>query len=279
MTSTQTQFSDELRKEKIQLLNSNPVKFSIVMAVKLMGSMNLKEISQFLGKKDPFVIRFIKGHKIKDHGDAKITKVGLLDDGLIEIDVDKTNAGRGKYYKISALMNELFSRDMSEEFVSYQNNPEITQGWGKEDLDDMRQGFIQNMNRKKGTRHTSDLGNFTINSHTNYEKFIGQKFLQAVDESFRIIKAKEAGKSYEPNYSEIDLFLHSDLNQVQFSIQVANRDQYNRIYTVALEFLQQMTAIAGEIRIENKQALKAGKITQDDLKGQYFYSYSAPLVK
>lgn len=269
----------QLRMKKIKLLNNDPVKFSIITSLNLIGSMNLKEISNFLNKKEPFIIRFIKGYKIKEGDRYNVLKTGLLEDELIEIDIKKTNSGRGKYYQISPIMREVYNLEFREEINQLETNPNVPKGWGVDDIAELRSKFKSIIIQKRGTRHTSDLGHFMINNHANYVKFITRKFMRAVEEIFRMTDAEDEGKDYIPNYADIDDFLHSDLNESQWSVKVSSRKQLNRVYQVVFDFYNTMGNVSREIQIENEIALANGTITEVDLRDQYFYNYTAPLKK
>lgn len=176
-------------------------------------------------------------------------------------------------------MDEIYRLEFQEKIVHHEDNPNTPKGSGKDDLADLRSNFMKNVLRKKGTIHTSDLGDFVINNHSNYVKFISKKFLSSVEETFRIADAKSDGREDIPNYKNIDDFLHCDLNESQWSVEMSNREQLNRVYQVFYDFLTTMNEVIAEINNENESTLATGKINEKDLWGQYFYSYSAPLYK
>ena len=75
-------------------------KFSILIALKLFGALNLKNISKILSKPEPTTLRQLKI---------------LFSKGLIEIDQEESEKSWGKFYKISELANNYFSK--SDELI------------------------------------------------------------------------------------------------------------------------------------------------------------------
>lgn len=89
-------------------------KFSILVALKIFGALNLKNISKILSKPEPTTLRQLKI---------------LFSKGLIKIDQEESEKSWGKFYKISELANNLFSKSdkLIQKMSDHGNKSEILQ--------------------------------------------------------------------------------------------------------------------------------------------------------
>ena len=88
---------EENRQTEILKVLSSDTKLGILFSIQFYDALNLKQISKIVGMKEPSAFEHIKGR-----GDEK----GLLEIGLIE--EDKSQKGRGKYYRLTELADDLF---------------------------------------------------------------------------------------------------------------------------------------------------------------------------
>lgn len=90
----------ESRKAEISEVLTSETKLGILFSLQFFESLNLKQIAEIVGIKEPSAFEHIKGRG------KKIDERGLLDLGLIE--EDWSQKSRGKYYKLTKLAMEFF---------------------------------------------------------------------------------------------------------------------------------------------------------------------------
>ncbi|MGC9781194.1 MAG: winged helix-turn-helix transcriptional regulator [Candidatus Heimdallarchaeota archaeon] len=92
---------EKYRLEEILEVLSSETKLGILLSLQFYSSLNLKQIAKIAGIREPSAFEHIKGRS------KKRDERGLLEIGLIE--EDRSQKGRGKYYKLTELANYLFS--------------------------------------------------------------------------------------------------------------------------------------------------------------------------
>jgi len=88
------------KTSEISEILSSETKLGILFSLQFFNSLNLKQIAEIAGMKEPSAFEHIKGRG------KKSSEKGLLELGLIE--EDTSQKGRGKYYKLTELANEFF---------------------------------------------------------------------------------------------------------------------------------------------------------------------------
>jgi len=91
---------EENRLTEILEVLSSETKLGILFSLQFYNSLNLKQIAEIAGIREPSAFEHIKGRGKRSN------ELGLLELGLIE--VDTTQKGRGKYYRLTELANEFF---------------------------------------------------------------------------------------------------------------------------------------------------------------------------
>jgi hypothetical protein len=87
---------DEIKK-KYQEIVYDEVKYGIITAIIWYDSLNLKELARLVGRPETTTIRYVKQ---------------LLEDGLIDVDAEKTATSWGKFYKLSTVVRELYDKQL-----------------------------------------------------------------------------------------------------------------------------------------------------------------------
>lgn len=93
--------NENLETKFKKLWKEDPNKFAIITSLGWYGSINLKKISSLIDKPETTTLRYLKK---------------LIEEGLIEVDAEKTASSWGKYYKLVDEVSELYRNNL-EDFV------------------------------------------------------------------------------------------------------------------------------------------------------------------
>ena len=86
------QWTKKQLEERFEELYLDEIKFTITTALQYYNSLNLKKLAKLIGKPESSTIRYLKQ---------------LLDEGLIQIDAEKTASSWGKFYKLTPEIIEI----------------------------------------------------------------------------------------------------------------------------------------------------------------------------
>lgn len=92
----ESKVSDDIRKKYKEVVYDE-VKYGIISAIIWYDSLNLKNLARLVGRPETTIIRYIKQ---------------LLEEGLIDIDAEKTASSWGKFYKLSADVRKIYEEQM-----------------------------------------------------------------------------------------------------------------------------------------------------------------------
>ncbi|MHA1305096.1 MAG: winged helix-turn-helix transcriptional regulator [Candidatus Heimdallarchaeaceae archaeon] len=91
---------DPAIKEKYeQLWSGDEAKIGIITNLEWYGSLNLKKLSSLINKPESTTLRYVKQ---------------LIEEGLIEVDAEKTASSWGKYYALTKPVRELYQKNMQD---------------------------------------------------------------------------------------------------------------------------------------------------------------------
>ena len=90
---------EDLETRYKKLWQEDPNKFAIITCLGWYGSINLKKLSSLIGKPETTTLRYIKQ---------------LIDDGLIEVDAEKTASSWGKYYRLVDEVAKLYKKNLDD---------------------------------------------------------------------------------------------------------------------------------------------------------------------
>ncbi|NHJ32193.1 MAG: helix-turn-helix transcriptional regulator [Asgard group archaeon] len=183
---------DPVIVEKLEKLVYDEVRFGILITLRFYGSLNLKKIAQLIGKPETTTIRHLKQ---------------LLEEGLIDIDAEKTASSWGKFYCMTKAVKAIVEKEDAElqkreqeiakELADYKNMTE----------DKLQEVFIREITSKESLEETALRIKYSINFSANVQNMIINSFIEA---SKKINKLKEE-KGVE--YIRKNLFLDpADVN-------------------------------------------------------------------
>ena len=90
---------DKTIGEMYELAIKDPIKYSIITSLSWYKKLNLTKLSKLINKHESTTFRFIKK---------------LIEDGFIEIDLEKTTSEWGKYYKLTHEVKKIYDKKAEE---------------------------------------------------------------------------------------------------------------------------------------------------------------------
>jgi hypothetical protein len=218
-------------REKYKDLAIDELKYSIVTAINWYNSLNLKNIARLVGRPETTTIRYIKQ---------------LLEDGLIDIDAEKTASSWGKFYKLSENVRKLYDEQLRaveerEEYIITEF--ESLKGTGE---DELRKFFTEKAISREGLEEILALGKQNLSFSHNIQNLILNEIGFAFESLSKLVDEK--GKDYvlenlriEPSDMEIySLSLSlSKISQLMRLVEFFN-STYKQLLKLKEEFLKEM---------------------------------------
>lgn len=244
---TQERF-EEIRKSYNELVYDE-VKFAIVTAIQYYSSLNLKKMSELIGRPETTTIRYVKK---------------LLEDELIVIDVEKTATDWGKFYRLSDFANELIAKrnlDIDERIDWVQKE---ASKHDFENEDEVRDFFMRALLSKENLVYDAKSARQSLSISNNIQKMIANEFGARIEDLNDLIKNK--GKEYLLNNVSIK---PSDIEIYNITLKVHSMKQLMKLIEVQFKSVQEIERLKHEFEEEAKK----DNIPEDDQQLFFFYSF------
>ena len=240
----------EDRRLEIEDLLSNEIKFGIVSVIIWMGSSNLKKIAQFIDKPESTTIRHIKQ---------------LLEEGILDLDSEKTKKDWGTFYTLSQDMNEVIRLNNQENEKRQESVIKAFSEFQKMSEEELNKQFTELLfARKDIPKLTRDLKQSLSFIHT-LQNVITNLFERQVISLIEIIDEKgldEVKKNIIISPTDISLFSHN--------LTIAKPHHLIRYYDIILRYDNEMQKLKAELEKE----MKDEKIPEEERFQQHFHLFT-----
>ncbi|NHJ86640.1 MAG: winged helix-turn-helix transcriptional regulator [Asgard group archaeon] len=229
-------------KENFANIIYDEVKYGIVTSLDWYGSLNLKKLAELVGRPETTTIRYIKQ---------------LLEEGLIDVDAEKTAISWGKYYRLSKAAQKLTEErntlrenrqeEVMKELLEYRSRSE------EEAIDLFRKQILAKEDLEQVAFDLKNILNFTHNA----ENIIANEFATKLDQ---LIKLKEE-KSID--YLEKNLIIEpGDIMNYTERIQFTKYKDMIEFYEIFAKFVIGIKSLKDKIQKE----IDSEKIPEDKIK-------------
>ncbi|MBN1328390.1 MAG: hypothetical protein JXA54_02845 [Candidatus Heimdallarchaeota archaeon] len=217
-------------QEKYENAINDEVKFGIITALQFYEPLNLKKLSQLVGRPETTTIRYLKQ---------------LLAEELIDVDAETTATSWGKFYKLSKFVKKITNRKQEEqesreievlkELLNYREKTE----------EETRELFIREILTKENlSKLQLDIKN-RMNLLHNIQNMIINDFSVALNDLDELIKKK--GKDYLKKNLVID---PADILLTTDSIQFSKSKHLVKFYEMFAKFQIELTEFKRNLREE-----------------------------
>lgn len=240
--------------EDFEDLVSSGTKLAILVILHMYGSNNLKGISELLGKKEPFIIRYLKGHtpNIK----------GLLEQGFIELDT-RASAGRGKYYKPTTKTEKVF--EFLERSYNERERSEV-RFFKKDDKDEGREKIIDSLKRiNEGSDTNMELFQLISMISTSVNSVTAGLIQNGVD----AIK-----KGEDP---DLDFLMNGIIVQSLSTVKIANQNHLEELYRLVNTFIQDLNTLSNTSKMDIERMVENGEIEESEISHQIIHLFTVPI--
>jgi len=228
----------EIPKELREIYDNliyDEIKFGIITALQWNETLNLKKIAQMIGKPETTTIRYLKQ---------------LLEDGLIDIDAEKTAASWGKYYRLSTAINNLYEEQKSESEVKERELAEELMNYEDASERELLKIFTKSVVSKDNLDRLTIEAKQSLNFTHKVQNMIINNFSTKADELLLLIKKN--GKEFV----EQNLVLKpADIILSRFNIKYSKAKHImmflELFYKTHIEFQQLEEKIKKELEQEN----------------------------
>ncbi|NHJ47910.1 MAG: hypothetical protein FK733_08990 [Asgard group archaeon] len=243
---------EEIRK-KYKRLASDELKYRIVTAINWYESLNLKNLARLVSRPETTTIRYIKQ---------------LLEDGLIDIDAEKTASSWGKYYKLSENLRKLYD----EQFKAIEDREESIimefESLKRKGEDELSKFFT---NKAIGRENMDELlvsAKQDISLSHNIQNLILNELGFAFESISKLVDEK--GRDYVIKNLKID---PSDLEMYNVSLSISKISQLIRL----VEFFNNTYKQLLKLKNEFKEEMDRENVPEDDRKLFYNYLFSGSI--
>ncbi|NHK30784.1 MAG: winged helix-turn-helix domain-containing protein [Asgard group archaeon] len=234
-------------KKKYKEIVYDEVKYGIITAIIWYDSLNLKDLARLVGRPETTTIRYVKQ---------------LLEDGLIDVDAEKTATSWGKFYKLSTVVRELYDKQLKKieqrsetilkeyETVKDKGEEEIYKFFEKHVIskDNLE---IDILSAKQSVAFSHNIQNMIINEIT-----------YAVDNLNKILQEK--GRKHVENNLVID---PTDVEIHNLSLSLSSTKQLFRLIETYSKFQEELV----KLKKEFKQEMDQDGVPEE--KRKIFYNY------
>lgn len=239
----------EAIKKKYNDLVYDEVKFAIVTAIQHYSSLNLKKLSELIGRPETTTIRYVKK---------------LLEDELIVIDIEKTATDWGKFYRLSDFVNDLIvNRNLEIDNRIDWVQKEVSKINFKNE-DEVRDFFIRAILSKKNLVHDALITRQSLSFSHNIQKMIVNEFSARVEELDDIIEKK--GKEYLLTHVTVE---PSDIEMYNITLRIHSMQQLLKLIDLQFKFVQEIEKLKHEFAEEAKK----DNIPEENQQLFFFYNF------
>ena len=232
---------EEIRKKYESLLYYEE-KYGIFTALQWYESLNLKKIAQIVGRPETTTIRYLKQ---------------LVDDGLIDIDVEKTATSWGKFYKLSTSAKNLYEEEKKEMEMQAERYSEEFKNFEKSSEEELTQRITNIVLSKENMNKLSTEIKQMIHFTSNIQHMIVNNFIFTLNELNNLIDKKGL-----PYLKENLLIDPGDITQQNFTIRYSTTKHLIKILAIYLNIRTIIKKLEEEI---NRDLVKE-KVPENKIK-------------
>ncbi|HUU77334.1 MAG TPA: winged helix-turn-helix transcriptional regulator [candidate division Zixibacteria bacterium] len=236
-------------KKNFSELVYDEVKFAIVTAIQYYSSLNLKKLSELIGRPETTTIRYVKK---------------LLEDELIIIDIEKTATDWGKFYCLSDYANDLIVKRNLEidNRVDWVQKEASKINFTNEE--EVRDFFMRAILSKENLVYDALSARNNLSLSHNIQKMIANEFSTRIENINDIIEKK--GKEYLLNNVTIK---PSDIEVYNMTLRVHSMQQLLKLIEVQFKSVQEIE----RLKLEFEEEAKKDNIPEDDQQLFFFNSF------
>ncbi|MFX0086823.1 MAG: hypothetical protein ACFFAU_14215 [Candidatus Hodarchaeota archaeon] len=241
---------DEIIKQKLRKYFKVETKYRIVEALRMYGSLNIKLLSKLLGKTESTIFHHITSFLTEPEKPR-----------IIEIDQEKTETSRGKYYKLSEAVQNHYEKVSFSKAIDNEI-PDIFEKWSKIPDSDITGMIIEQLKNRPNLGNITESTRRALSYHHTIENFILNNFSateKAIKEGY--VPVKEKGIPFGA-YSLLSI-----------AIDVFSPKQMIRISKALTDFMGEMYSIKDEI----KKEIDEQDIDPEDIVTEHYYVFGGTI--
>ncbi|NHJ83973.1 MAG: winged helix-turn-helix transcriptional regulator [Asgard group archaeon] len=206
----------------------DPIKYGIITSLSWYGKLNLTKISKHINKHESTTFRYIKK---------------LIDEGIIEIDIEKTTSEWGKYYKLTDEVQKIYDKKIAE----VENFGELiisNKEFRNKSEDEFQAYYINELLHKNLEEDKQEVLNY-LSLQQNIQTTIMNEFLTKRQ------LFKEFYESNKENLRIEDIYLEPcDFIMLANTIRMSKFKHLFRIYEVVYKFNNEIKKLVSEFEKE-----------------------------
>lgn len=236
-----TDNKDKLHKHFDELLG-NETRYGLVMAIKNFGSLNIKTLARLLGKAESTIFHHI-------------TEL-LKEPKIIEIDTEKTEKTRGKYFKLSN--NALSSKRFVVDDTPFEQQiPEILEKYLALEPEELRKSMLEMVKKEDNDYYTiADNARKSLAYHHTIERFI----INEIENTTKFFKKKLIPKQNIPFPTVTNLSMNIKVSSLHHTLLIAK---------LTIEYFRNLANLKKEIEEE----IKLNKISEESIITEYIHVF------
>ncbi|NHJ38571.1 MAG: winged helix-turn-helix transcriptional regulator [Asgard group archaeon] len=248
----ESKISDDIRK-KYEEVVYDEVKYGIISAIIWYDSLNLKNLARLLGRPETTIIRYTKK---------------LLEEGLIDVDAEKTASSWGKFYKLSSGVKKLYEEEMKALEMREESILKEYETLKNKNEDELYRFLIKQILSKENFEIAVQAIRQNLTLSYNIQNMIVNEVVSALDNLTKLVDEK--GKDYIEENLIID---PSDVEIYNVSLSLSNTKQLLRLVETFNNFHKELIKLKNEFEKEMDQ----DGISKDNRKLFYTYLFMGSL--
>ncbi|MFW9923993.1 MAG: ArsR family transcriptional regulator [Candidatus Thorarchaeota archaeon] len=209
---------------RVKEMIMNETRHAIFMAIRTYGSLNIKTLAEILGKTESTIFHHLS--------------IMLEEPKIIEIDIQKTEKSRGKFYQLSKKLVDIYEKEEAKAFTS--DIPEVMNKLQNVSEPQIVEMLLGNL------RKQPDLGNVAISAKKSlsYEHIL---------ENFILNNFEKAEKALLNGFIPLrEDFPIGGFSNISIDIKIFNIKQIIQISNIIATFFKELTNLKKEIQEEIK---------------------------
>ncbi|MHA2333636.1 MAG: hypothetical protein ACXAEU_16550 [Candidatus Hodarchaeales archaeon] len=241
---------DEVIKQRLRNHFKVETRYSIVTALRMYGPLNIKLLSKILGKTESTVFHHITSFLTETEKPR-----------IIEIDQEKTETSRGKYYKLSEEVQNHYEKVSFSKAIDNEI-PDLFEKWNNIPDSDITGIMIEQLKNRSNLGDIAESTRRALSYHHTIENFILNNFSateKAIKEGH--VPVKEKGIPFGA-YSLLSI-----------AVDVFSPKHMLRIAKVVTDFMGEMYRIKDEI----KKEIDEQEIDPEDIVTEHYYIFGGTI--
>ncbi|MFW9996786.1 MAG: hypothetical protein ACFFD4_32390 [Candidatus Odinarchaeota archaeon] len=241
---------DEILKQRLSTHFKVETRYGIVEALRLYGALNIKSLSKLLGKTESTVFHHVTSFLTEPEKPK-----------IIEIDQEKTETSRGKYYKLSEAVQKHYEKVSFSKAIDNEI-PAQFEKWSSIPDSDIAELLIEQLRKRHDLGNIAESTRRALSYNHTIENFILNNF-SATEKAIKegLVPVKEKGIPFGA-YSLLSI-----------AIDVFSPKQMIRIAKAVTDFMGEMYRIKDEI----KKEIDEQGIDPEDIVTEHYYIFGGTI--